>query len=305
MLRSVGARARDVRRIFATEGLVVALARLAARRPARLPARARAWSGSTGEAVGLDIAFVFPLGLRRDRARRHGRPRAARDARAAAARGALQARGGAALCLKLLDRHGLAAPPVAVRGRAHARPTAAARAETLVFRLAHGRRGAVGARRRVLAPRARHRASATTSRAGWCPSRSRRCSRSRTRGCDAGARAVAALTAGPLMIIAGVVDGARHVAVDRLAGDDVTAILAGVAGVVLGRARRGRAVALAPTRRAAAAALPAAGARRGRRGGRGPLRGHAGRASRSSPTTRRAHRWRTRRPRAAVRRRRR
>ena len=37
-----------------------------------------------------------------------------------------------------------------------------------------------------------------------------------------GARAVAALTAGPLMIVAGVVDGARHVAVDRLGGDDVT-----------------------------------------------------------------------------------
>jgi len=49
----------------------------------------------------------------------------------------------------------------------------------------------------------------------------------------AGARAIAALTAGPLMIVAGVVDGARHVAVDRLAGDDVTAILAGLAGAVL------------------------------------------------------------------------
>ena len=48
-----------------------------------------------------------------------------------------------------------------------------------------------------------------------------------------GARAVAALAAGPLMIVAGVVDGVRHVAVDRLGGDDVTAILAGAAGVVL------------------------------------------------------------------------
>jgi uncharacterized protein len=35
------------------------------------------------------------------------------------------------------------------------------------------------------------------------------------------------------MIVVGIVDGARHIAVDRLAGDDVTAILAGVAGVVL------------------------------------------------------------------------
>ena len=49
----------------------------------------------------------------------------------------------------------------------------------------------------------------------------------------AGARAAAALTAGPLMIVAGVVDGVRHVAVDRLAGDDVTAILCGIAGAVL------------------------------------------------------------------------
>jgi hypothetical protein len=48
-----------------------------------------------------------------------------------------------------------------------------------------------------------------------------------------GARAVAALTAGPLMIVAGVVDAFRHVAVDRLGGDDVTAILAGMAGAVL------------------------------------------------------------------------
>ena len=48
-----------------------------------------------------------------------------------------------------------------------------------------------------------------------------------------GARAASALAAGPLMIVAGVVDGARHVAVDRLAGDDLTAILAGLMGVVL------------------------------------------------------------------------
>jgi hypothetical protein len=48
-----------------------------------------------------------------------------------------------------------------------------------------------------------------------------------------GARAAAALTAGALMIVAGVVDGVRHVAIGRLGGDDVTAILAGVAGAVL------------------------------------------------------------------------
>jgi uncharacterized protein len=49
----------------------------------------------------------------------------------------------------------------------------------------------------------------------------------------AGARAVAALVAGLLMLVAGVVDGFRHVAVDRLGGADVTAILAGVAGAAL------------------------------------------------------------------------
>ena len=49
----------------------------------------------------------------------------------------------------------------------------------------------------------------------------------------AGVRAATALTAGPLMIVAGVVDGARHIAVDRLGVDDVTAILCGLAGIVL------------------------------------------------------------------------
>ena len=48
-----------------------------------------------------------------------------------------------------------------------------------------------------------------------------------------GARAVAALTAGLLMLVVGVVDGFRHVAVDRLGGDDVTAIFCGAAGAAL------------------------------------------------------------------------
>ena len=48
-----------------------------------------------------------------------------------------------------------------------------------------------------------------------------------------GARIVAAFTAGVLMVVAGVTDGVRHDAIDRLAGDDVTAIAAAVAGVVL------------------------------------------------------------------------
>ena len=92
-----------------------------------------------------------------------------------------------------------------------------------------------------------------------------------------GARAVAALAAGPLMLVAGVVDGVRHVAVDRLGGDDVTAILAGVGGRGAARPRRGRAVALAAARRASAAPLPAARARRRRRADGGRLRRAAGR----------------------------
>jgi hypothetical protein len=50
----------------------------------------------------------------------------------------------------------------------------------------------------------------------------------------AGLRATVLLVCSPVAIVAGVVDGLRHVLVDRLAGDDVTAILALVAGVVLG-----------------------------------------------------------------------
>lgn len=38
---------------------------------------------------------------------------------------------------------------------------------------------------------------------------------------------------GTLAVVAGTVDGYRHIAVDRLAGDDVTAVLAGLAGAVL------------------------------------------------------------------------
>jgi len=61
MLRSIGARARDIRRIFATEGLVVAVVGWLAGVPLGYGlGRAIGWA--TGEAVGLDIAFVFPLG---------------------------------------------------------------------------------------------------------------------------------------------------------------------------------------------------------------------------------------------------
>ena len=60
VLRSVGARARDVRRIFGTEGLVLAVTGWLLGVPlGYLLARALVWASS--EAVGLDIAFVFPL----------------------------------------------------------------------------------------------------------------------------------------------------------------------------------------------------------------------------------------------------
>ena len=60
MLRSVGARARDVRRIFATEGLVVAVAGWLLGIPLGY-LLARGIVSLAGNAVGLDIAFVFPL----------------------------------------------------------------------------------------------------------------------------------------------------------------------------------------------------------------------------------------------------
>jgi uncharacterized protein len=48
-----------------------------------------------------------------------------------------------------------------------------------------------------------------------------------------GLRAIAALVCGTQAVTAGAVDGLRHVAVDRLAGDDVTGVLAGLVGVAL------------------------------------------------------------------------
>ena len=60
MLRSVGARARDIRGIFATEGIVIALTGWMLGVPlGYLLARVMGWAA--GEAVGLKIAFVFPL----------------------------------------------------------------------------------------------------------------------------------------------------------------------------------------------------------------------------------------------------
>ena len=49
----------------------------------------------------------------------------------------------------------------------------------------------------------------------------------------AGLRAVAGLACGTLAVVAGAADGFRHVAVDRLGGDDLAAMAAGLAGAVL------------------------------------------------------------------------
>ena len=49
----------------------------------------------------------------------------------------------------------------------------------------------------------------------------------------AGARAAVALVCGTLALVAGIADGARHVAVDGLAGDDLPAIAGAIAGGAL------------------------------------------------------------------------
>ena len=48
-----------------------------------------------------------------------------------------------------------------------------------------------------------------------------------------GVRALIALVCGSLAIVAGIVDGLRHILIDRVAGDDLTAVLALVAGAIL------------------------------------------------------------------------
>src|SRR5262245_17371741 len=48
-----------------------------------------------------------------------------------------------------------------------------------------------------------------------------------------GARATAAIVCGVPAVVAAIVDGVRHVAVDRISGDDATVLVAGVAGLVL------------------------------------------------------------------------
>ena len=52
------------------------------------------------------------------------------------------------------------------------------------------------------------------------------------RMCDQ-VRGWVAVFAGSLAIVGGVADGVRHIAVDRVSGDDITAVLAALAGIVL------------------------------------------------------------------------
>ena len=215
-----------------------------------------------------------------------------------AARGALQARRGAALCLTRSTAATRPRPRPGPRRRAPSARCAAAwpadrtpagRAETLVFRLAMA-----AAALWVLDDAFWHREPGTSVgdhlASGLVPVALAALLALAYPRLRPGARAVAALTAGPLMIVAGVVDGVRHVAVDRLGGDDVTAILAGVAGavlVVLGAAVlwRSRRLDERPLRRylrralVGAVAAFAASSSSCRSG------------SRSWPTTRRARRW--------------
>jgi len=134
------------------------------------------------------------------------------------ARGATRARG--------------ASVPAPAPARAHAARQPAGRADTLVFRAAMGAAGLW-----VLDDAFWHREPGTAVgdhvASGLVPVALAALLAVAYPRLRAGARAAAALTAGPLIIVAGVVDGVRHVAVDQLAGDDVTAILAGVMGVVL------------------------------------------------------------------------
>jgi putative ABC transport system permease protein len=60
VLRSVGARARAIRGIFATEGIVLAFAGWLVGVPLGY-ALARAFGWAAGESIGIDIAFTFPL----------------------------------------------------------------------------------------------------------------------------------------------------------------------------------------------------------------------------------------------------
>ena len=100
ILRCIGARARDVRRIFATEGVALALAGWLLGIPLGY-ALTRLLVWLVWEIAGVRLPFVFPLWNVCARARRNGRPRAARPAAAAAPRRPLPARRRAPLRLRV------------------------------------------------------------------------------------------------------------------------------------------------------------------------------------------------------------
>ena len=114
--------------------------------------------------------------------------------------------------------------------RLRARPPAAGRRSRSGSRRADRRRGA---RRRLRASSSRAPRWATISRAVSVPATVAVVLAVAYPRPRPGFRGVAALVCAALAIVAGIVEGLRHMTIDRLAGDDVTALLALGAGIVL------------------------------------------------------------------------
>ena len=98
VLRCIGARARDIRRIFAVEGLTVSLLGWLLGIPVGY-ALARLLNWLLLEVVKIEFALHLPAAERADRARRDGRARATDHADPAPAGGPLQAGRGDPLCM--------------------------------------------------------------------------------------------------------------------------------------------------------------------------------------------------------------
>ena len=179
---AIGARARDVRRIFGIEGIAVALIGWLARSGRRLPDGARHDRADRVDVSASTCAFVFPAVNLAITLVRNRRARAAGDARARAARGPLQARRGAALCLTPSTSRRAARPRPAVppftrprrpAGRPHDSRPGASRRSCSASRWPPPPCGCSTTRSGTASPAPPW---ATTSRAGWCRSRSPRCS---------------------------------------------------------------------------------------------------------------------------------
>ena len=306
MLRSVGARARDVRRIFATEGLVVAVAGWLLGVPLGY-LLARGIVSLAGNAVGLDIAFVFPLSYvlialigtvtlallimldaaapRRPVQARRGDPlcvdHALTDAatrswtagcqhveRSDAMRthrpsrsSAVNPRRGATRHTVRINPHNRPVLPGAVRAR-HRRPAA----------IAPGGMSALRAAREALTDEVRifqiamaviavavaddafvHPEPGTSAgdhlASGLIPIAVALAAALVFPRLRAGVRACIALAFGALALDAGIVDGVRHIVINTISGDDVTACLSARRRSRPCRARRADPVAHTPTGR--------------------------------------------------------